>query len=188
MTQIFPEQCAPRIMSIEEIKNYSGKIDLFLKKEAAVKLFPNLMKRCFHQKIASILATTRLVGVECPGFHSLYSELEIAESPASQTKTLDFEVIKTDKRFNLVKMKLTAPDIKSKIKAFLRPSPKAQPTFLELKNWTLDKTINKSIFFIVDKHLKKTALDYCLFLILLNFGVLSIKYYFSKSKSCNYLI
>src|SRR6266850_2379706 len=70
LERCFPAPRPPRVLSEDDIEGDSGSLDLYLDIEAAAKLFPHLTRCVSPVQIAVILATTRLVGVECPGLKS----------------------------------------------------------------------------------------------------------------------
>jgi hypothetical protein len=129
----FPVRHSPRVLSEGEIGTASGKLDLSLHAETATKLFPHLTKYLCPLQMAVILHTSRLVGVECPGLHSVYSELALSVDDANGCEGLRYEVTKFDVRFALVLMKVTAPGLHGYIKAFVRPPPQRQAAYLSLK-------------------------------------------------------
>lgn len=128
-----PERCSPRVLSEDEIEADSGSLDLWLNAQAAAQLFPQLVKCLPLPQIAVLLATTRLVGVKCPGLHSLYSELDLSATASRECTTFNYEVTRFDKRFRLVFMKVVAPGMTGTVKAFVRPAPQEQPSYLKLK-------------------------------------------------------
>lgn len=129
----FPAKRSPRVLSEDELEADSGSLDLCLNIEAAAKLFPHLTRCVSPRQIAVILCTTRLVGVKCPGLHSIYSELDLAFAAAPGCATLNYEVSSLDRRFGLASIKVSAPGITGVLKAFLRPAPQEQASFLKLK-------------------------------------------------------
>jgi hypothetical protein len=132
----FPENHIPRNLTKDEILGMSGNIDLYLKKSAADLLFPNLVQNIDSFQIATILSTTRLVGMYCPGLNSLYSALDLSfDNPQVLFSPLKYEVNKIDNRFGLVYLRLEGDGITGTIKSFLRPSSVAQSDFVSLQNF-----------------------------------------------------
>lgn len=129
----FPKQHPPRVLAEEEIATASGVLSLRLNTQAATKLLPHLLRYLPPVQVAVILGTSRLVGVECPGFHSVYSELDLCASPSYPCATLNYQVTKFDKRFGLVVMKVSAPGMTGSIKAIFRPPPQDQAGYPKLK-------------------------------------------------------
>lgn len=130
----YPNKLPPRDLSYEEIEADSGDLELCLKFEAATKMFPHLIRYISPLQIATLLSMTRLVGAICPGLHSLFSELDLTTTLPNKNSTMKYEVTKLDKRFDLIHLKVTAPEMTGTIKAFRRPAPQEQASYLTLKN------------------------------------------------------
>ena len=130
----FPKKLQPRVLLDDEIETDSGALDLCLNVEAANKMFPHLIRCVSPLQIAVILSTPRLVGVMCPGLHSLYYEIDLSTTAPNENTRMNYEVIKFDRRFGLVLMKVIAPGMTGIIKAFRRPAPQEQANYLTLKN------------------------------------------------------
>ena len=134
VTTDFPRLIEPRVLSEDELESDSGDLNLSLNIEAANRLFPNLVKRLSSLQFATMLHTSRLVGVQCPGLHSLFSEIELSKAKLDGKTILRYTVEEFDRRFGLVTMKVSGPGMTGKIKAFLRPKPLQQDKFQILKN------------------------------------------------------
>jgi len=134
----FPDKHQPRKLSDEELNKAYGSLKLYLHIESAAKIFPHLTKHVSPLHIAVILATTRLVGMECPGLRSIYSELNLVARDSKERNTLEYEVKKYDRRFSLVFMDVKAPGMTGYIKAFIRPAHQEQGGYLKLKE-VIDK-------------------------------------------------
>lgn len=132
----FPERHTPRDMSASEIETDSGVLELYVDPASAFALFPHLTSKSRPLQIAVMLATTRLVGMRCPGLWSLFSELDLVTIGARDGSQMRYDVTRLDRRFGMVLLNVTAPGITGKIKAFIRPTPQNQATFLELKEHT----------------------------------------------------
>ena len=126
-----PETCRER--SIEEVAAASGRVALYFNGDLAGELFPNLTRVLPPVQLAALLATTRLVGMECPGHHSIYSSLNLVFfSDSAGVPNLNYQVTDCNKRLALVLMDVEAPGVKGQVKAFLRPKPQRQPGFTDI--------------------------------------------------------
>jgi hypothetical protein len=126
-----PEKCRQR--SLDEVAAASGNLSLYFDKEYAARLFPNLVRVLPPMQLAALLATTRLVGMECPGHHSIYSGLNLTFfSDSAGVSKLNYQVADCNKRLALLLMDVGAPGMKGQIKAFLRPKPQEQAAFTEV--------------------------------------------------------
>lgn len=128
-----PDRRVCRTVSLDEVESASGALPLYFHQNSATELFPHLVTIMPSKQLAGIIASSRLVGVECPGLHSLYSELQIAfDSLVDSASELHYEVQHFDRRFSLVSIRIAAPGMSGLIKAFLRPGPQAQVNSSEL--------------------------------------------------------
>ena len=126
-----PEKCRER--SLEEVAAASGNVALYFNGDLAGGLFPNLIRVLPPMQLAALLATTRLVGMECPGHHSIYSSLNLAFfSDSAGVPNLNYHVADCNKRLALVSMDVEAPGVKGQVKAFLRPKPQRQAAFTDV--------------------------------------------------------
>jgi hypothetical protein len=119
------------------LDNAQGSIPLELDSSAVRERFPVLTQKIPLGQIAFVLATTRLVGMECPGLHSIYSALSVSFSPSSSTAEnggrLDWKVVNYDDRFRRLSVDIVADGATGVIQAMLRPAPHKQKTCVELK-------------------------------------------------------
>ena len=78
-------------------------------------------------------ATTYLVGMVCPGLHSIYSELSVGTCRESTARnSLAFCVTETDERFRSVEQEIVGGGLKGTVKSFVRTPPVAQATMESL--------------------------------------------------------
>ncbi len=129
----FPEKREPSVLPLDEIEAKSGVIELRCNPEAAAKLFPRLTQHISPLQIAVLLGTTRLVGMECPGWHSVFSELNLGSDRTHDSNSLKYEVTKFDRRFGLILIRVAAPGLAGVIQAFSRPKPHEQINYLKTK-------------------------------------------------------
>jgi len=114
-----------------------GACELSLDEQLYADLFPNLHKNCSKLEIAEIIATTRIVGMKCPGLHSLYSEIDVkfspVESAALDKPKLSYSVNRIDERFGLIKLAVLGLSMKGVLTTFFRPKPADQLPFSDIK-------------------------------------------------------
>ncbi len=126
-----PEKCWER--SIDEAAAAAGNVPLYFDGIFAAKLFPNLVRVLPPMQLAALLATTRLVGMECPGRHSIYAGLDLTFfSDRTGVPRLNYHVAQYNKRLALLVMATEAPGMKGQIKTFFRPKPQEQSSFPEV--------------------------------------------------------
>lgn len=99
-----------------------------------VAYFPNAHRLLGNQRLAATLALSYIVGMVCPGLHSVFSALsmDLCEETA-EDGLLRFSVLKYDPRFRLFNIRFSGC-IDGDIKAFLRPPVQSQPSVRDLSN------------------------------------------------------
>jgi MaoC like domain/short chain dehydrogenase len=117
-----------RDLKFEELRAASGSLPLFVDEDRFRKLFPGVFRLLPSVQIAELLATTRLVGMECPGRHSIYlgHDLHFEDRHPNGDDMLYYEVTRTDGRFSMVWLNVTGPAMRGTITAFARPRPRTQ--------------------------------------------------------------
>jgi NAD(P)-dependent dehydrogenase (short-subunit alcohol dehydrogenase family) len=114
------------------LEGRAGEIELTLP-AGWQAMFTHLAARFPPAQVAVLLATTRLVGMVCPGLHSIYSGLHLNSDPAAvEAAVLRWAVTRADPRVRLVDMAIAAGGLHGTLMAFLRPKPYAQPRLAEL--------------------------------------------------------
>ena len=96
-------------------------------------LFPALTEAIGLPAIKALLATSQIVGMACPGLHSLFAGLELSCHPgADRDSALTYAVSKADPRFRSLQIDVSGSGIAGRLEAFARPSPPIQPTVTEI--------------------------------------------------------
>ena len=137
-----PERGTCRDTVPEELQARSGRLPLHLDRARAASLFPVLARRLDPIQLAQILASTRLVGMECPGLRSVFLDFEAdfgaapppaaAADPAAVDGDLAWRVSRYVPVLSLVSMELRGHRMTGAVKAFVRPAPRMQPSIREL--------------------------------------------------------
>jgi NADP-dependent 3-hydroxy acid dehydrogenase YdfG len=114
------------------LESRTGEIELTLPASWQA-MFPHLDVSFPPAHVAVLLASTRLVGMVCPGLHSIYSGLDLTCDPASAVATtLRWQVTRTDPRVRLVELAVSAGSLRGSVMTLLRPKPFVQPRLAEL--------------------------------------------------------
>jgi NADP-dependent 3-hydroxy acid dehydrogenase YdfG len=113
-----------------------GHLDLFLDEQKARALFPQLTANLPSNQIALLLATSRLVGMRCPGLNSIYRELTlfIDSTQHDGDPLLSWETDGFDDRYNLATISLATSGMSGSLQAFVRPRPEEQPSAKEISS------------------------------------------------------
>ncbi|MFP6765347.1 MAG: SDR family NAD(P)-dependent oxidoreductase, partial [Planctomycetaceae bacterium] len=132
-----------------EYQHASGSLPLLLPRDSARRQIPELLTHLPAGQTALLLATTRLVGTVCPGLHSIYSALQLTfQDPPSgtadtteaaphpvtgSTPAMNWKVSSYDPRFGSLSLHLDSPIATGSIRAFVRPGPREQASFSEVR-------------------------------------------------------
>ena len=66
---------------IEDIKSHVAQVPLKVERMTLHRLFPNVAAKLPIEQVAILLATTRIVGMDCPGRDSIFAGLDVAFDP-----------------------------------------------------------------------------------------------------------
>ncbi|OSM06782.1 SDR family NAD(P)-dependent oxidoreductase [Magnetofaba australis] len=116
------------------LKGMRGATPLFLDAQRLEALFPQLAVTAEPAWIAVLLATTRVVGMLCPGLHSLFSGLELQrdESAEGASPALEYVVKRASTPRAPIKIAVSGAQLRGTLAAFHRPPPAAQPSAAEI--------------------------------------------------------
>ncbi len=128
-----PPRGAPRPREIAELVEDAGQVSLGMDRTAFAARFPRLAAAMPAHVAAALLASTRVVGMECPGLNSLYSELDLAfaPDPAGAAPAFAYRVDHASTEFRLLDIAVTAPGVTGSLRCFVRPEEARQLTLPE---------------------------------------------------------
>jgi acyl dehydratase len=117
---------------IEETSKLSGRMDLGRPNELQHH-FPYASSAIGSCRLAAIASLSTLVGMICPGLHSLFGGfvVELVDDLRNQD-CIKFHVSATDERFRMVGMSVSGAGIYGSVQAFLRWPPIAQASLTEI--------------------------------------------------------
>lgn len=126
------QECRP-LSAQDLMKGQEGHLELCFDETKCRQLFPRLTEKLAHYQIAELTASTKLVGMECPGLYSIFSKLNIRFDDAyPPSSSFFYKLINFDERFSLISMEVTGPLMSASIEAFLRPSEGHQKSYDEI--------------------------------------------------------
>ena len=96
-------------------------------------LFPALTASIGLRAVKGLLATSQIVGMACPGLHSLFAGLEVDCDPKEDREgVLAYAVRKVDARFRSLQIDVSSSGIAGRLDAFARPAPPSQAGMTEI--------------------------------------------------------
>ena len=87
----------------------------------ASTMFPSLCKAYGLLVVSEIGALSQLVGMECPGLHSLFTSLDL--NLCARRSNAEFNVVKSDDRIGFLRIAVTGLSINVELDAIYRPIP-----------------------------------------------------------------
>jgi hypothetical protein len=128
-TAAAPQQLAePSDLPFAQMVGQSGAVATPAGDDEVRKLFPDLSNSIGPAAVHALLATSQIVGMACPGLHSLFSGLEVSRDPATNSKrAISYAVSKSDPRFRSLQIDVRGSGIAGRLDAFARLPPPAQP-------------------------------------------------------------
>lgn len=116
----------------------TGAVPLRANARLLNQLFPALAAAPLGPQIAAdLMATTRIVGMVCPGLNSIYSELKLKRRPAGSDApctAMSHEVTRADPRFRSVRIGVIGGMLEGSIHALFRAPPVDQPLLADIRS------------------------------------------------------
>jgi acyl dehydratase len=117
----------------EEMAKLSGWMDTVGRAAEIQQRFPYASSAIGSYRVAAIAILSRLVGMICPGLHSLFGGFAVELVDNSRHRDcIGFQVSETDGRFRMVRMSISGAGICGSVQAFLRWPPIAQAALSEI--------------------------------------------------------
>jgi NADP-dependent 3-hydroxy acid dehydrogenase YdfG len=126
-----PWPVVPVDVPSDALDEHRGTIAIAIDLDAATRMFPHAIARLGSLAVAELLATTRLVGMICPGLHSVYGGLALRARDAD-THSLAYEVKRTVPKVSLVDIAVRGAMFEGNLETFSRPRPRPGPSLDEL--------------------------------------------------------
>lgn len=128
------ERVTPVTVDESALANAQGSAELSLDRDRHLKLFSHLAElREWDGIVSVLLGATYVVGMLCPGMHSLLAGFEFTsvgeQLVPDQADGLNYRVKRFDARYRMVEIKIEAGLWKGTVTAFIRPTPAMQPSF-----------------------------------------------------------
>lgn len=117
----------PAVLGWEDLAGLGGEVAAVVGGDAAEAVYPGAAGLLPPGGIAGLMAATRLVGMVCPGLHSVFAELKLEVDPAHAAPMLRYAVQEVDARFRTVAMGVAGFGLVGELKTYMRQPPVVQP-------------------------------------------------------------
>jgi hypothetical protein len=123
----------PYNLAFEEMEGLSGRLAFASAAESAAAMFPALSGWLGSRRVAALAASSLLVGMVCPGLHSIYGSLAVDVCDEKDPEDrLDFRVVSADPRFRLVRSAIVGGGLYGTVESLLRVPPVRQESSHDL--------------------------------------------------------
>ena len=118
----------PRDLAFEQMDGLAGRLAFAAPPETVAAMFRAASGWLGPRRLAALAGTTLLVGMVCPGLHSMYSGLTVdaCDDRDPQADYLHFKVERTDPRFRMVRMRVAGGGWVGAVETFARLPPVPQ--------------------------------------------------------------
>lgn len=122
----------PLVLEIGDIRGRVGVVPVTTSFAIFEDQYVHAVAGLGMQRFRAIAALSRLVGMECPGLHSLFMSAHLALGQDDRRDDVHFAVQEVDERFPLVRMAVKSAGLTGLITARFRAKPVAQPALAEI--------------------------------------------------------
>ena len=126
-----PWPAAPLAPDLADMAAQAGGF-AFADEAGAAEAFPALAQTIGAQRVAAIAALSSVVGMACPGLHSIFNGLSVVFVDGGPAGGIGFRASDVDERFRLLRVAIAGGGIEGELEAFARTPPVAQPTMAEV--------------------------------------------------------
>jgi len=119
-----PTPAEARDLPFEAMAEMSGRLSFASPPDAIATMFPAASSWLGARRVAALAATTLLVGMVCPGLHSIYAGLTVEACDERAVRDgLTFRVTATDPRVRLVRMDVAGGGLAGVVQSYARIPP-----------------------------------------------------------------
>lgn len=141
---------APRDLALSEMVGQTGRLPFARPPHEVAGCFPACAAALGPQRLAALTCLSYLVGMACPGLHSIFAGFVVDLHPdAGPAQAIDFEVSAADERFRLVTMRVCGGGLTGSVSSLARTPPTEQPSIAALAGQIGRRDFSSSIALII---------------------------------------
>ncbi len=123
---------APAVLDMADLPGRAGWLT-GIEDQPIARLFPRAAERLGIARVGALARISALVGMVCPGMHSMSGSYSIKLARDQEQSGLSFAVQNVDERFRRVEMAVAGSGIIGTVTAFLRQPPVEQRSLREIR-------------------------------------------------------
>lgn len=126
-TAVRLERRAPDELTFAALKGLSGQNPLAWASADMHSAFPLAARRLGEVRVAAIMALSRLVGMQAPGLHSIFTGIAIAFNDDGASPAIDWQVSRASVPVAPIRLTVSGGGLSGHADAIVRPAPVNQP-------------------------------------------------------------
>jgi acyl dehydratase len=115
----------PLELRFDELKDHAGAIRFAHRAECAASAFPIVSRSIAPKRVATMFALSRLVGMICPGLHSILKSYTLDFGETGEGGMLRYATLDVSERFRVVRLAVSGPGTIGEVAAVVRATPMA---------------------------------------------------------------
>lgn len=127
-----PDKDAVKNYAFTELKDHSGIIPVTAAHEDLEQHFSHVAGVLGGYPVAAIMAFSRIIGMECPGLHSLFTGLDVTFSEPDATP-IEWRVSRHLSPYAPIQVQVEGGGVYASLDAFVRPAPVAQASISDVQ-------------------------------------------------------
>jgi hypothetical protein len=122
---------SPRLVELDNSAAHSGRFVAPVAAEMAADMFPRVCASIGPHRVAGLASLSYLVGMVCPGLHSIFGSLDVQflDGPCD---TILYDAVAVDTRFRRVVERISCGSLAGTVEAYFRVPPIEQPRIADL--------------------------------------------------------
>ena len=122
----------PIELDLKDMIGQAGSFSFAHPADVAAEDFPALCRAISSERVAAMIALSRLVGMICPGLHSILQGCTLVFTETTKREVLEYSTVEVSERMRLVRLQISGPGIDGEVVAFRRSPPTLQPTLADI--------------------------------------------------------
>lgn len=122
----------------ETLQGRRGRVPPVARLEAFARAFPDAAAWIGADRLRGIAALSALVGMECPGLHSIFWSLDVELDDDRAEPAIQYEATGYDERFRMVRMRVRGSGLVGQVEAVSRTPPTEQASIFDLRQIVAD--------------------------------------------------
>jgi Acyl dehydratase len=122
-----PLRCAPDEHTFAALRGRSGQTAVAWRSADIQSAFPFTVRRLGEVRVAAIMALSRLVGMQAPGLHSIFTGLTIAFDEDHVGQIINWQVSRASAPVAPIRLTVSGGGLSGHLDAIVRPAPVEQP-------------------------------------------------------------